>query len=340
MTSYQTSAIASSDEEDEIVPDSIGLIITTPPPALSTEDFQADKDRYYNDVDDDDDDPYAVRDELPSHPLFDQSLWSFPVIRAVCQVTSTSREYDPDSLHALASVAMDLIDRGAVVIVTGTGFSSMQRDLAAKLPVPVLCSAMVQLSSLKLVTSGGVGVVTLDRQLVSAWNLVAVGAAPDTPVIGLSPTSLWRQDFDCSGETSRLLYDLVEACTELVSRHQVTSIVLEEPTFAPFTARIQERLRDVRIFDVVTAVSWLYGGHRQSGMSPDRQRQLARGDRAGGGGGIGEASSSAAAAVAAARRGSRNGFMRRYDEERVEDASIISDTSSPIVGSRRAMLGL
>lgn len=300
MTSYQTSAIASSDEEDEIVPHSVGLIICTTKPL---EDY-------------DEEDPYAVR-EPPSHPLYDPRLWSFPVIRAQCHVTSTPREYDPDSLHALASIAMDLIDRGAVVIVTGTGFSSMQRDLSARLPVPVLTSAMIQLSSLRLVSSGGVGVVTLDRQLVSSWNLVAVGAAPDTPVIGLAANSLWRQDFDCSGEASRLLYDLVEACSELISHHRVTSIVLEEPSFAVYTSRIQERLKDVRIFDVVTAVKWLYGGHRQSGASPNAER------------------------VANGRAASQytSGFMRRHHEERVEDASIISDSSSPIVGSRQPTPG-
>ncbi|CCG80911.1 protein of unknown function [Taphrina deformans PYCC 5710] len=306
MTSYQTSAIASSDEDDDIVPDSIGLIIISSEPL--------------------DEDPYAPL-EIPSHPLYDESLWSFPVIRTQCYVTSTPREYDPDSLHTLAAVAMDLVDRGAVVIVTGTGFSSMQRDLAARLPVPVLCSPMIQLSSLRLVSTGGVGVVTLDRQLVSSWNLVAVGAAPDTPVIGLSPSSLWRQSADWTRESQRLLQDLIEACGELISRHQVTSIVLEEPKFAIYTARIQDRLKSVRIFDVVTAVNWLYGGHRQSGASPGKARRsgnhishdsFGRSELGGG----------------------RAVMSHRHDEERVEDASIIGDSSSPIIGSRHSTAGL
>lgn len=249
MTSYETSAIASSDDEDDIVPDSLGIIITSPTPV----DYM---------------DPYSLRDVAATHPLLDKSLWRFPVIHAHCHVTSAPREYDPDSLHSLASVAQDLADRGAVVVVTDTGFSSLQRDLASRVTVPVLCSAMVQLASLRLMSAGGVGVVTLDRQLVGSWNLVAVGAAPDTPVIGLDPGSVWRQTSDTAVEASRLLYDLVEACEELIRRYKVDTIVLEEPRFASFTTKVQTRLQSVRIFDLVTAVSWLYGGHRQVSAAP------------------------------------------------------------------------
>lgn len=249
MTSYETSAIASSDDEDDIVPDSVGIIITS----LTPIDFT---------------DPYTLRDIAATHPLLDKSLWRFPIIHAHCHVESAPREYDPDSLHTLAMTAQDLADRGAVVVVTDTGFSSMQRDLATRVTVPVLCSAMVQLASLTLTSSRAVGVVTLDRQLVGSWNLVAVGAASDTPVIGLNPSSVWRQTSDTAVETSRMLYDLVEACEELIRRYKVDTIVLEEPRFATFTTKIQTRLRSARIFDLVTAVSWLYGGHKQVAAPP------------------------------------------------------------------------
>lgn len=243
MASYETSAIASSDEEDDIVADSIGIIITSSTPLESTTLTESLK--------------------VASHPLLDRSLWHAPIIYARCHVTSTPREYDPDSLHNLEMTAQDLVSRGAVVIVTDVGFSSMQRDLATRMSVPVLCSAMIQLSGLNLVTAHGVGVVTLDRQLLSSWNLVAVGASSDTPVIGLASSSLWRQQHPGPESASRLLYDLVEACEELIRRHCVSVIVLEDPKFAVFTGRIHARLPHIRFFDIVTGVSWLYAGHKQ-----------------------------------------------------------------------------
>lgn len=302
MTSYQTSAIASSDEEDEYIPFSVGIIVTSSEPIEP--------------------ETYLSTFDSSSHPLLDKSLWSFPIIYARCHVKSTPREYDPESLHSLVSTSHELIERGAAVIVTDTGFSSMQRDLAAQLPVPILCSAMIQVSSLKLVSNGEVGIVTLDRQLVGSWNLVAIGASPETPVIGLASDSLWRRESEYNSlsaigpdNNSRLLSDLVRACEELIHHQNVSSIVLEEPRFAKYTKKIQERLSSVRIFDVVTAVNWLYGGLRQAGYHSINQQNNRMKDPGAG----------------FTHAGTAPIFTRRYSRERVEDASIIADSATPII---------
>lgn len=311
MTSYQTSAIASSDDDDNddkngaaTIANSIGIIITSSTPLEST--------------------TLAQSLEIANHPLLDRSLWSVPIIHARCHVTSTPREYDPDSLHNLYCTATDLVDRGAVVIVTDIGFSSMQRDLAARMNVPVVCSAMIQLSALNLITANGaVGVITLDRQFLSAWNLVAVGALPDTPVIGLPTTSIWRQNNnnrstnsfgggdDNNNGAGKFLEDLVVASKELIKHHSLSVIVLEDPKFAVYTAQLQARISGVRFFDIVTGVLWLYAGHKRLRMSA-------------------RAKSSRSAAMAipgAAMSTPRVSGQRNHDEDDGEKEDASSDSS-------------
>lgn len=262
MTSYETSAIASSDSEEDYVEDSIGIICTTSTSASI----------------------------LPAS-MGGKIRWPFRVITAAAKVLSKPREYDPDSLDTLVSVATDLVDRGASVIVTDTGFSSMQRDLASRISVPVACSAMIQLSTLRVaIADGQVGVVTLDRQLISQWNLVAVQASSETPVIGLPTRSIWRQTPCVDGapdEDGRIrrtmLDDLIIACNELIVRHGVRAIVLEDPRFAVFTLALQERLgngpRGVKLYDIVSTVSWLYLGHRTLGHRHELDGQDAQQSR-------------------------------------------------------------
>lgn len=199
--------------------------------------------------------------------------WPFPVIKAHAVVTSLPREYDPDSLETLVTVANELIDRGACIITTDLGFSSMQRDLTARLSVPVACSALIQLPTLR-VALGDVGVITMDRQLLSQWNLVAVSASPETPVIGLPGTSPWRRsnsDSDSDDDDTKLK-DLFTAASELLKRHSVRAIVLEDPAFVDYTRRLQSRIGSlhpgVTIYDLPAVVKWLYHGHLTHYVAP------------------------------------------------------------------------
>ncbi|BFZ56886.1 hypothetical protein PYCC9005_003936 [Savitreella phatthalungensis] len=244
MASYvsHTSAIATSseEEEDHIAPDSVGVVKTTSDGA----------------------------------GLLDPAIWPHhTIISEPCSVTTLEKEYDFDSLERLVSAGEELVERGAAVVVTDCGFSSMQREVARRLRVPVVCSAMVQLASLAISVPGGAGVVTIDRQQISQWHLIQVGADPELPIIGMHLDSPWRADLPASVLTgnlqsrydkeldARLFEELSVACDELVSRYQVGAIVLEEPKFAGMTFRLQRRL-PVRVFDVVSCVGWLHAGHR------------------------------------------------------------------------------
>ena len=231
MTSYE-SAIASSESEDErIYENALGIIRTTRNPTI-----------------------------LPREQG-GRIAWSCEVITASRSVTSQPREYDPESLDTLVEAAQELISRGAVVVILDNGFSSMQRDLATRLSVPVCASSMIQVASLKIVTDSHVGIVTLDRQLLSQWHLVAVNAT-DTPVIGLPVTSTWRRQPPIESQPeskdaeSYLIADLVNASRLLITHHQVRAIVFEEPRFSIFTAQVQARLK-IPIYDLVSTANWL-----------------------------------------------------------------------------------
>ncbi len=73
-------------------------------------------------------------------------------------------------------------------MITSCGFhATLQAELAARIAVPIATSALLQLPIVARTFSGGSrpGIVTYEAASITTRNLPAVGAAPDTPIVGL-----------------------------------------------------------------------------------------------------------------------------------------------------------
>src|SRR6266508_7055763 len=87
-----------------------------------------------------------------------------------------------------AAAGERLIARGATAITTGCGFLVLnQKELAARLRVPVATSALLLIPTLTRLLPAGrrLGVLTFSRTDLTPAHLEAAGAPPDTPVEGV-----------------------------------------------------------------------------------------------------------------------------------------------------------
>lgn len=128
----------------------------------------------------------ATRFPRPPGDVGHPASWSMPVRWQVVQGASPDRvvrRSDPGLLPAFIEAAGALADAGARAITTSCGFLVRdQAALQAAVPVPVWTSSLLLLPSL-----ARPGVVTVDGEAFDAALLAAAGAAPGTPVEGLTP---------------------------------------------------------------------------------------------------------------------------------------------------------
>ena len=155
-------------------------------------------------------------------------------------------------------------------IVTSCGFLAIyQQKLAARLPVPVATSALLQVAMVARLLPAGqrVGVITFNGNSLGAKHLEGVGAGLDTPVVGLAEGGRFRRallgDASVDGYAHRET-EAVEAAERLVRRHKdVGAIVLECTNLVPHARAIGAATRKP-VYDVVTLIRWFYAGLEQT----------------------------------------------------------------------------
>lgn len=150
---------------------------------------------------------------------------------------------DPALLAPFIEAAQALVRDGAGAVTTSCGFLiRLQRQLAAAVPVPVWTSSLLKLPELT-----GAGVLTVDAASLVAADLLAAGAAVDTPVEGLAPgCHLQRVLLDDLPELDLALaeQDAVSAALRLVARFPgVTSLVLECTNLPPYAEAVARATR-------------------------------------------------------------------------------------------------
>lgn len=165
-------------------------------------------------------------------------------------------------LDAFVEAGLRLAAEGCVGITTTCGFLSLfQRDLAARLPVPVATSALLQIPAVSALLAPGrrPGVVTYSAAALTAAHLEAAGAPPDIPVRGLAPGGALasmirgeRPDLDRPAAQR----ETVEAARALVAAHPGTgAIVLECANLPPYRADVAAAT-GLPVFDAVTMIGW------------------------------------------------------------------------------------
>ena len=200
------------------------------------------------------------------------TTWPFPVLYRVVKGASPQRVVLngatgllPDFLAA----AEALVAQGAEALTTNCGFLSLfQRELAARVRVPVATSALIQVPWVQATLPPGkrVGVITVAAKSLTPRHLEAAGVALDTPVVGTEGGREFyrvlilgeKDDLDISLAEQ----DLLDAGRTLLARHNdIGAIVLECTNMPPYAAALRTAL-GLPVFDIYSMITWFHAGLR------------------------------------------------------------------------------
>lgn len=197
------------------------------------------------------------------------STWPFPVRIARVPESTPERVVRGRAaglMDAFVAAGCELADAGAAGIITTCGFLVLhQRELAARLPVPFASSSLLQLPLLARSLPAGkrAGVITIDAAALARAHLLAAGADPATPVVGVEPAGELAQTI--LGDRAALAVgaaerDVLAAGERLVAEHaDIGAIVLECANMPPYAAALRSRL-GLPVYDVVSFGRWFYAG--------------------------------------------------------------------------------
>src|SRR5262245_56550185 len=199
------------------------------------------------------------------------ATWPFPTRIAVVRGASPQRVVTGRAAglaDAFVASGRDLVAAGATALITTCGFLVLQqRELAARLPVPFAASSLLQLPVLERALPAGKrpGVVTIDAAALSRAHLLAAGADPDTPVIGVDPAGEFAQAI--LGDRAALDVvaaerEVLAAGEQLLATHpDVGAIVLECANMPPYAHSLSAHL-GLSVHDMVSFGRWFYSGLR------------------------------------------------------------------------------
>ena len=203
------------------------------------------------------------------------ATWRFPVQYArvagvsgpqVMAATAGNAEGAAPLLDRFVQAAEELAKLGVDGITTSCGFLlAFQRELAARCPVPVATSSLLQIPSVSALLPSGkrVGVLTAKRAALTANHLNVINAPLDLPVAGLREDAAFFQN----NLTNALIVsyaeqeaDVMECAARLMAAHpEVGAIVSECANFAPYSHKIADTY-GIPVFDIVTLIEWFHNG--------------------------------------------------------------------------------
>ncbi|KAI1394601.1 hypothetical protein F4819DRAFT_258798 [Hypoxylon fuscum] len=214
----------------------------------------------------------------PGDP-FNDKTWPFPLIREKADNSSemqviSSKPYDDAFIDRFVDAGERLVKRGAVGIITSCGFLAMaQQALAARLPIPVATSALVQIPSVLalLSASSTVGILTYDDARLGLAHLEALGIPPSRCRIRGVPAGGSLQSHIQYGDAyvhDEISAELVRMARNLIAENkEIAALCLECTQMPPFAEAIQDAI-GLPVYDVHTMGCWFY-----SGLVSTRQRR-------------------------------------------------------------------
>jgi hypothetical protein len=202
------------------------------------------------------------------------ATWSVPLQFKVVRGATPDRVIQDQGrglLDPFVDAAQELIDLGVRGITTSCGFLALfQRELSARLSVPVATSALLQVPMVERMLPAGkrVGILTVNGGALTDAHLAAVGVDSTTPIAGMTEDSLLRRVFTDQVQSSQTDYavmegEMVEAARALVARHpEVGAIVFECTNMPPFAAAVR-KATGLPVFDVVGMLRWFIAAIQQ-----------------------------------------------------------------------------
>ncbi|KAF5001966.1 hypothetical protein FDECE_10768 [Fusarium decemcellulare] len=206
----------------------------------------------------------------PGDP-FNERTWPFPLIREKVTGTGesdlvTNAAYDDAFIDRFVAAGLRLAERGAVGIITSCGFLALaQNKLAARLPIPIATSALVQIPSLRAIIPAdkAIGVFTYDSKRLGDAHLVELGIDPKHVRVWGTPDDGHLRGICARGETydsERLEKELIDEAKAFTSRFpEVATIVLECTNMPPYADKIHQAI-NLPVYDVYTMGTWFYSG--------------------------------------------------------------------------------
>lgn len=168
--------------------------------------------------------------------------------------------------EAFVATGRALVDEGCGALVTTCGFLTlMQQQLSDALPVPVATSALLQLPMLQRTLAKGkrIGIVTASGRSLTPDHLVAVGADPSTPIVGVAEGGAFSRTFVGNSDTLNVEAARQEVCEAAMKLRQqqpgLGAILLECANMGPYAADVQQ-LTGLPVHDMVGLVHWLHHG--------------------------------------------------------------------------------
>lgn len=200
------------------------------------------------------------------------TTWPFPVLYRVVQGATPERvvlQGAEGLLETFLAAAEELVDQGAEAITTNCGFLALfQRELAARVRVPVATSSLMQIPWVQATLPPGkrVGVITVSKSSLTPRHLDAIGLPHDLPCVGTEGGREFfrvlikaeKQDMDVALAEA----DILEAGRALVAAHpDVGAVVLECTNMPPYAAALRAAL-GIPVFDIYSMITWFHAGLR------------------------------------------------------------------------------
>ncbi|MCA0996790.1 aspartate/glutamate racemase family protein [Alloyangia pacifica] len=169
----------------------------------------------------------------------------------------------PQLVDAFREAAEELAAEGACLITSTCGFLiSVQREIAAALPVPVVLSGLCLLPMVRQMTGGRpIGVLTASAAALGPEAIRAAGAAPEEVRIGgLQDSAIFAKTFlaakssqNASFDRTQMQSEVCAAAEALVSRApEIAAIVLECGNLPPYADAIR-RITGRPVFSILDA---------------------------------------------------------------------------------------
>ncbi len=196
--------------------------------------------------------------------------FDFPTIRKIVPAATAARitSLDDDSfLDPFVEAGRALARDGVDGIITSCGFLALyQRELAARLPVPVATSSLLLAPIIERTLPAGrrVGVVTFSARTLGARHLAAAGCPVDAPLAGLPEGGHFQRAILGEPEGPdgfiKREAEAVATARAFVARHaEVGALLLECTNLPPHSAAIRAAT-GLPAHDVVTMANWFAAG--------------------------------------------------------------------------------
>ena len=197
--------------------------------------------------------------------------WPFPVHYAVVRGATGQRVSQPGAggtLELFVQEAEKLAALGVAGIATSCGFlAALQPELAARCPIPIATSSLLQIPMVSRLLAPGkrVGVLTPLPSALTPAHFHAIGVTDIPPIAGLPADSLFVRDLTenrISIDTDAHRLEVLDMVDDLLRRHQDIGAIVSECANFPVHSAAIEQTFGLPVFDTYSLVTWLHAGLR------------------------------------------------------------------------------